>query len=99
MVRYQRMSLIDPEQSLERSPLQEVQKRALNTWGIGCRSELKCGDSPPCWLAHSPPRTADPSGNARHVQSHAAVHRNKLCDSHAALVARAIAGGWSLSCP
>ena len=26
-----------------------------------------------------------------HVQSHAAVHKNKLCDSHAALVARAIA--------
>jgi hypothetical protein len=30
-----------------------------------------------------------------HVQSHAAVHKNKLCDSHAALVARAIAGGWT----
>jgi hypothetical protein len=30
-----------------------------------------------------------------HVQSHAAVHENKLCDSHAALVARAIAGGWT----
>jgi hypothetical protein len=30
-----------------------------------------------------------------HVQSHAAVHKNKLCDSHAPLVARAIAGGWT----
>jgi hypothetical protein len=30
-----------------------------------------------------------------HVQSHAAVHKNELCDSHAALVARAIAGGWT----
>jgi hypothetical protein len=28
-----------------------------------------------------------------HVQSHAAVHKNELCDSHAHLVARAIAGG------
>jgi hypothetical protein len=28
-----------------------------------------------------------------HVQSHAAVHKNKLCDSHARLEARAIAGG------
>jgi hypothetical protein len=33
------------------------------------------------------------------VQSHAAVHRNKLCDSRAALVARAIAGGWTLTAP
>jgi hypothetical protein len=30
-----------------------------------------------------------------HVQSHAAVHKNKLCDSRAARVARAIAGGWT----
>ena len=30
-----------------------------------------------------------------HVQSHAAVHKNKLCDSHAPLVARAIACGWT----
>ena len=30
-----------------------------------------------------------------HVQSHAAVHKNNLCDSHAPLVARAIAGGWT----
>jgi hypothetical protein len=30
-----------------------------------------------------------------HVRSHAAVHKNKLCDSHAALVARAIEGGWT----
>jgi hypothetical protein len=30
-----------------------------------------------------------------HVQSHAALHKNNLCDSHAALVARAIAGGWT----
>jgi hypothetical protein len=30
-----------------------------------------------------------------HVQSHAAVHKNKLCDSHAHLVARAIAGDWT----
>src|SRR6267378_2102176 len=30
-----------------------------------------------------------------HVQSHAAVHKNKLCDSHAPLVAGAIAGGWT----
>jgi predicted butyrate kinase (DUF1464 family) len=30
-----------------------------------------------------------------HVQSHAEVYKNKLCDSHAALVARAIAGGWT----
>jgi hypothetical protein len=27
-----------------------------------------------------------------HAQSHAAVHKNKLCDSHALLAARAIAG-------
>jgi len=30
-----------------------------------------------------------------HLPSHAAVHKNKLCDSHAPLVARAIAGGWT----
>jgi hypothetical protein len=30
-----------------------------------------------------------------HVQSHAAIHKNKLCDTHAARVARAIAGGWT----
>jgi len=30
-----------------------------------------------------------------HVQSHAAGHKNKLCDSHAALGAREIAGGWT----
>jgi hypothetical protein len=30
-----------------------------------------------------------------HVPSHAAVHKNKLCDFHAPLVARAIAGGWT----
>jgi hypothetical protein len=29
-----------------------------------------------------------------HVQSHAAVHKTKLCDSHADL-AKAIAGGWT----
>jgi hypothetical protein len=34
-----------------------------------------------------------------HVQSHAAVHKNKLCDSHAALIARAIASGWTRPCP
>jgi hypothetical protein len=30
-----------------------------------------------------------------HVQSHAAIHENELCDSHAHLVDRAIAGGWA----
>src|SRR5882672_1624283 len=30
-----------------------------------------------------------------HVHSPAAIHKNKLCDSRAALVARAIAGGWT----
>ena len=30
-----------------------------------------------------------------HVQSHAAVHRNNLCDSRAAFVARQIARGWT----
>jgi hypothetical protein len=30
-----------------------------------------------------------------HVQSHAAVHKNELCDSHAALVGRAIPDGWT----
>jgi hypothetical protein len=30
-----------------------------------------------------------------HVQSHTAVHKNELCDSHAPLVARAIARGWT----
>jgi hypothetical protein len=32
-----------------------------------------------------------------HVQSHGAVHKSKLCDSHARLLARAIAGGWTRS--
>jgi hypothetical protein len=30
-----------------------------------------------------------------HVQSHAAIPKNNLCDSHARLLARAIAGGWT----
>ena len=30
-----------------------------------------------------------------HVQSHAAVHKNKLCDSHAHLAEIAIACGWT----
>jgi hypothetical protein len=30
-----------------------------------------------------------------HVQSHAAVHKNKLCDSHALLGPRETAGGWT----
>jgi hypothetical protein len=30
-----------------------------------------------------------------HVQPHAAVHKNKLCDSHDPLVTREIAGGWT----
>jgi hypothetical protein len=34
-----------------------------------------------------------------HVQSHATVHKNKLCDSQAPLVARAIAGGWTRPSP
>jgi hypothetical protein len=34
-----------------------------------------------------------------HVQSHAAVHKNELCDSHAHLGARAIAGGWTRPLP
>jgi hypothetical protein len=31
------------------------------------------------------------------TQSHAAAHKNELCDSHAFPVARAIAGGWTRS--
>lgn len=30
-----------------------------------------------------------------HVRSHAAIPKNNLCDSHAHLLARAIAGGWT----
>jgi hypothetical protein len=33
-----------------------------------------------------------------HVQSHAEVFKNKLCEFHALLIARAIVGGWTRRC-
>jgi hypothetical protein len=45
------------------------------------------------WRSHC--LTFPTSPQDSHVQSHAAVHKNKLCDSHAPLVAGAIAGGWT----